>query len=143
MELCLELHSENGAFPISTDKVRALLRGALTPEIDQRKGLIGVVGERGAIQGSICLEVDALWYTQQHCLLELWNHVLPQHRNSTNSSDLIAFAKSMADHFGLELMIGVLSTVRTEAKVRLYRKQLGEPAGAFFKYSPVVLQRMN
>jgi hypothetical protein len=45
---------------------------------------------------------------------------------------LCEFAKQSAERLGLPLMIGILSTERTEGKVRLYRRVFGEPSGAFW-----------
>jgi hypothetical protein len=36
---------------------------------------------------------------------------------------------------GMPLLIGVLSNSRTEAKIRLYKRHFGEPAGAYFLYN--------
>ena len=48
---------------------------------------------------------------------------------------LCEFSKQAADSLGIPLIIGVLSNNRTEAKVRLYKRQFGEPSGAFFLYN--------
>ena len=126
------MHTEHGMFPLCESKAAEKLRLALEGTLEQRSGLIGVIGPRGELQGSIYLQVGSNWYSSALYLEEVWNYVGPEFRNSTNSSDLIAFAKAMGNHFHVALAIGVLSNVRTEAKIRLYRKQLGEPAGAFF-----------
>jgi hypothetical protein len=34
----------------------------------------------------------------------------------------------------MPLMIGVMSNSRTDAKVKLYERQFGNPAGSFFLY---------
>jgi hypothetical protein len=137
MRLCVSLWEENGLFPMDEYKVRDMLRGAISGPVAQRRGIVGVIGPRGAIEGSIFLEVGSLWYTSAITLNEAWNFVPKQYRSSSNSTDLIAFAKMCADKFGIPLLIGVLSNERTAAKVRLYRKALGEPAGAFFLHGCV------
>ena len=53
---------------------------------------------------------------------------------ASGSKDMIAWSKSIADHFGIPLMMGIVSSERTQAKVRLLKRQLGEPVGAFFMY---------
>ena len=132
MGLCRALWQENGLFPMCDEKVQEFLRSALIGPIETRKGIVGVIGKRGAIEGSIFLELGSLWYTDAITLSEIWNFVKVEYRNSTNSRDLIAFAKLCAERFHLPLLIGVLSNHRTQAKVRHYRALLGEPAGAFF-----------
>lgn len=134
MQICRFLAGENGLFPLSEDKVRNALKSALIGPVESRKGIVGVVGKSGSIEGCIYLELGQLWYSDDYTLSELWNYVLPQYRSSSNSVDLIAFAKHFADRVGVPLLIGVLSNQRTQAKVRLYRRALGEPSGAFFTY---------
>ena len=132
MNLCSFLHGENGVFDLDETAVRYAIRKAILGPVEQRHGIIGVIGKPGEIEGAIFLEPACLWYTTQICMQELFSYVFPQYRSSTNSNDLIEFAKWVSDQFKLPLMIGVLSNTRTEAKIRLYRKALGNPAGAFF-----------
>jgi hypothetical protein len=47
---------------------------------------------------------------------------------------LVEFAKKVSEKLEMPLMIGVLSNSRTDAKTRLYERQFGNPAGAFFLY---------
>ena len=68
-------------------------------------------------------------------LIELFSYVKPEFRSSTNLRDLIAWAMAMASHFDLALMIGIISNHRTQAKVRHYRRALGEPVGTFFLFN--------
>lgn len=143
MNLCSLLHGENGVFEISEPKVRSMLRSALEGPVEQRRGIVGAIGPAGSIQGSIFLEIGQLWYSEDFMLSELWNYVLPQYRASSNSKDLIAFAKSISDRFRLPLMIGVLSNERTEAKIRHYRQQLGPPSGAFFVHGATTGRGVN
>lgn len=132
--MCAEMHSENFVLPMDDTKVRELLVSATRPEIEKRRGIIGVIGDRGAMEGSIGLVFESTWYSSDLCLFDAWNYVKPEHRSSTDSHDLIAWAKRISDHFSTPLMIGILSNHRTEAKVRLMRRQLGQPVGAFFMY---------
>ncbi len=133
-ELCQHLHEENFIFPMASHKVRAMLQGATRPEIEQRRGIVGCIGDRGGIEAAIFLEIDSLWYADEPGLIELFSYVRPEFRKSSNSRDLIAWAMGMSNHFHLPLMIGIISNHRTEAKVRHYKRALGEPAGAFFLY---------
>lgn len=132
MEHCRAMHAEHAMFSFSEPKVAARLREALEGPFELRTGFIGVIGPRDKLEASIYLQVGSNWYSDALYLNELWNYVAPHYRNTSDSHDLIAFAKAMSNHFRVALTIGIFSNVRTEAKVRLYRKQLGEPAGAFF-----------
>ena len=139
MGLCRLLADENAQFVMSEIKVAHKLMAALAPQLVQpgyipMPAICGVIGEPGGLKASIFLEVGCLWYTDELGLHELWNFVHPDHRRSDHAKTLIEFAKACQQAIGLPLSIGVISNSRTEAKVRLYRRRLGEPAGAFFTY---------
>lgn len=131
MELCHILHKENGRFNMDDDYVLSIIQRATR----QHNGIIGVVGERDKLEGSICLLIDRFWYSRDLHLEELWNFVHPDHRRSQHAKTLIGYAKNCSLSLDLALVIGVMSDERTEAKVRLYERQLGKPAGAFFIFN--------
>lgn len=115
---------------MNEDKVRSYLRKAFSRE----GAIIGVIGTSDNIEGAIYLLIGEFWYSTDKHLEEFFNFVRPEHRKSKHAQGLIAFAKELSDD-SLPLLIGVISTERTAAKVRLYRRQLGEPIGAFFFYN--------
>lgn len=129
--MCRRLHAENAIFAMSDDRVRATVRKGLNRD----QSILGVIGPPGNIQASIYLTVAQFWYTNSQHLEEIWNYVLPEFRNSRNAKDLISYAKWCSDTIGLPLMIGILSTIRLEAKQRLYERQLGSPAGVLYLHN--------
>ena len=131
MALCRLNHAENGDHPLNEDKVRAMLRRGLF----RNGGIIGVVGAPGDLKAMIILIIDEIWYSSDFQMLELVNYVHPDHRRSTYAKDMIEFAKLSSDGTGIDLTIGVLSSVRMEAKCRLYARQLPK-AGEFFIHHP-------
>lgn len=139
------LHTENGMFDISEEKVQDTIDRVLKPDTilpgdNGPRGIAGVIGEVGRLEGAIMLIFGTPWYSDVISLGERLNFVDPEHRNSNHAKTLISYAKHMIDQLrlsdnDLRLVIGVLSTKRTAAKVRLYERQL-QPAGAFFVYPP-------
>lgn len=132
------LHAENGMFPICEPKVDYYIKRLLNPKDIKPddmgpRGFIGVIGEVGRLEGCIMLTIGSHWYSEEWTLDEHLNFVDPAHRASSHAKTLIDYAKSCADKIGVRLVIGVLSTKRTAAKVRLYERRL-TPAGAFFIY---------
>lgn len=130
------LHDENAMFSISPTKVqfyldRLLRPHTIAPDDTGPRGFIGVIGPVDALEGCIMLTVGSVWYSEDWTLDEHLNFVDPVHRASNHAKALISFAKDCADKIGIRLVIGVLSTKRTAAKVRLYERLL-TPAGAFF-----------
>lgn len=130
MALCRLLHEENGLWIMNETKVRQMLRKAWRKEF----AVIGIVGKPGALEGVIFLTLDQPWYSDEWMLEEMFNFVHPAHRKSGHAKRLVEFAKQTSEGLGVPLMIGIISNERTDAKVRLYQRQLGAPAGAFFVF---------
>lgn len=124
------LHDENGLFPLSERRVREYMGRFFRKE----GALIGVIGESGDPVASIYLGIEQPYYSETWYLNEAWNFVHPDHRRSDYAKCLLGWAKDVSSRMGLPLMIGIVSNHRTEAKVRLYEKQL-EKAGAFFVWN--------
>lgn len=131
MEMCRALHAENAMFKMNEAKVGDMLSRAF----DGRGAIIGALGETGSIQGAIYLLITNFWYSDEFCLEELYSFVLPQYRKSSHAKNLIGFGKRCADELGIPLVIGVVSNIRTQAKVNLYKRQLSDPVGAYFAYN--------
>lgn len=137
------LHAENAMLPISERKVQNYIDRMLHPESISLedlgpRGIIGVIGEVGSLEGAIMLAFGSAWYSEVITLDEFLNFIDPAHRNSNHAKALIGYAKHIVDqvrltHAEVKLVIGVLSTKRTAAKVRFYERQL-TPAGSFFIY---------
>ena len=131
-DLCKALHAENGLFAMNDDAVHEMLNRAF----DKKGGIIGVIDGDGGIAGAIYMLISRFWYSQDNHLEELFSFIRPQSRKSNYATDLVSFAKRCADSTGLRLLIGILTNKDMELKVRLYRRRLGMPAGAFFVYDP-------
>lgn len=136
MDMCRVMFDENGIGPKMDE-------GAVLAEIThtimgERCGFLGVIGDNGNIEGSLFLVTGCVWYNPSYLWLEdRWVFVLPEYRKSrpgqtSNAVQLIRCAEYIAERLGLPLMLAILNNTRTEAKVRLYRRILGEPSGAFF-----------
>lgn len=138
MRLLTCMHAEGGIMPL--DEMAA--KKTFDLAFNRQGGIIGVIGIPGDIKAMIFLLMSRFWYSRQYHLEELFNFVRPDVRNSAgNSKDgyasrLIEFAKRCSDEIGLPLTIGILTNQRMEGKVRLYRRSLGVPAGAWFVHMP-------
>lgn len=140
MRMMHSMHHENAQATMCEDKVRAMLQSAITrPTAAQTHHcMIGVIeGSDGALAGSIGLGLAQWWYSDDWHVEELWNFVNPDYRRvpgTSNAGSLIQFGKWFAENMALPFLIGVLSTVRTEAKIRFYAKHQLPHVGAFFLY---------
>jgi hypothetical protein len=124
------MHAEGGLFTLDLDRARETFAQAF----DRKGGIIGVIGPSDNIEAMIGLMISRMWYTTEDNISEYFNFVRPDKRQTNHARELIAFAKRCSDHIGPPLMIGVLTNQDVLAKVRLYRRLLGDPVGAFFLY---------
>lgn len=131
MEMCRELHAENGIFTLAEDKVRNLLRRAF----DRQGGILGVIGPPGHLEGMIYLLMSSMWYSNDPCWEELYTYVRPLYRKSRNAIDLLHFSKWASEESNFPLFIGVISNEQTERKVQLYQRQFDKPVGNFFLFN--------
>lgn len=132
MTLADLVHKENGMHEMVPIKVVQQVYPALI-----REGAIcGVIGPLGGeLTGVILLRISTSWYSESRQLEEMCVFTHPDHRTvGKRAQKLCQFAKMAADMLGLPLQIGIMSSSRTDAKVRLYERQFGQPSGAFWLY---------
>jgi GNAT superfamily N-acetyltransferase len=131
IELGKMLHSENALMPLSEQKIAA----AAWKAIRQDMAILGVIGDVGHVEAMIHLTIGRFWYTDDFHIEELYAFVRPEYRKTNNAKALVEFAKENSLRIGVPLLIGIISNDRTKAKIRLYERRLGEPAGAYFLFN--------
>lgn len=130
MNLLALMHEENGLFEMDYNAVRDMVNNV----VGGKNGIIGVIDGEDGLEGAVCLVIDKLWYAKTWCLNDVFNFVAPKYRRSTRAKSLISFAKNYSDMVGIPLLMGIVSNVRTEAKIKLLERQMRK-AGAFFIYN--------
>lgn len=132
LNLALRAWEENGIKNVNPEKMVGMIR----PALFLWQGLCGIIGD-DKIEGAVLLRISQLWYSDDWILEEKAIFVDPEYRSAKGgrARKLCEFSKRVADELNIPLLIGVLSNTRTEAKVRLYERQFGPPAGAFFLYN--------
>jgi hypothetical protein len=107
------------------------------PALNLEKGLMGIIGTPNHLEGLVLLRLGKMWYSDQDVVEEKAIFIYPEFRNAKGgrARRLCEFSKRVADSLQIPLIIGVLSNHRTAAKVRLYERQFGPSAGAFFLYN--------
>lgn len=133
MSLAIAASQENGL--VNASKVRLLQ--TVWPALNQDHGLVGCIGRPGGeIEGMVVLNVGTLFYSDDPCIEEKVVFVKPEFRNAKGgrARKLCEFSKSVADRLALPLIIGVFSSEATKAKMGLYKRIFGEPAGLYFLY---------
>lgn len=102
-------------------------------------GVAGVIGGEpgGPLEAAIVLRIGPVWYSQEPILEEKAIYVAPEFRSAKGgrARKLAEWAKGISENLGIPLSIGVLSNTRTEAKIRLYERVFGAPAGVYFLYN--------
>lgn len=136
--LFLSGHKENGVFDLAPEKVDFFLQRALHPDLipDWDTGprcVVGVIGPVGSLEALCFLSIGSFWYSHQKHLEEFIVFVDPECRKSGHAKAIVQWMKEQSDKTGLPLFTGIISSQRTEAKVRLYRRMVPY-VGAFFLY---------
>lgn len=136
--LFLQGHRENGQFVLAPEKVDFLLQRALNPEMippwdSGHRGVVGVIGDVGALEGLALVMLDSFWYTHDRHIAEYVVYVDPECRRSFHVRALIKWMKLQSELTGLPLLTGVISHDRTASKVALYGRMVPK-VGEFFLY---------
>ena len=134
LDLALSAWEENGIKGVNPEK----MLGMIKPALYLWQGLVGIIGDpNGKIEAAVLLRISQMWYSDSWMLEEKAIFVDPEFRSAKGGRArmLCEFSKKVAEDLNIPLLIGVLSNQRTEAKVRLYERQFGSPAGAFFLYN--------
>lgn len=133
MNLAVAASAENGFLDASSE----LLAREIWPALNLDHGLVPVIGPPGGkIEGLALLRIGNMFYSEQIVVEEKAIFVYPEFRAAKGgrAARLCEYSKHVADTLKIPLLIGVLSNVRTEAKVRMYTRMFGPPAGAFWLY---------
>lgn len=133
MDLAMQACDENGF--VEPNPTRLLAE--IWPALNREKGIVGIVGVPGERpQGAILLRIGNIWYSDQEILEERAVFIHPDFRSAKGgrARKLCDFSKKVADELGMPLSIGVLSSDRTEGKIRMYERIFGKPSGAYFLY---------
>lgn len=125
------MHEESPIRSLNRDRAAAAIRSALY----DRNGIVGVIGPPDDIRAMTFLQITSSWYSSDLELHDLMTFVRADCRKSTHAKSLIEAAKTWADQADLPLWVGVVSNARTEAKCRLYRRQVAK-VGEFFCHLP-------
>ncbi len=135
LDLLRLMHQETGQAPLDESRVRRIIWRGVT----QDEAMIGVIrgAKSNAIEGSIGLFTDQWWYSSSDHLIDRWHFVAEPYRKSTHAKNLIEFAKWAATEIGRPLIMGMIETEQTAAKLRLYERQLPK-AGALFVFNQAV-----
>ena len=131
MTLALAACDDNGVGKPNPEK---LLR-EIWPALNRDHGIVGIIGETGKpLEAAILLRIEPLWYTDEPSVIERSLFVHPDFRAAKGgrASKLCDFAVSVRDALKIPMFIGIMSSERTEAKVRLYERKFGKPAGAYW-----------
>ncbi len=141
------MHSETGIYPLSEPKVHDYLRRVLHPETippddTGPRGIIGVIGAPNRLEAAIMLVLGSVWYSSVLTLMDALNFVHPDYRQSNHAKALISYSKRMTDEVrhidpDFQMVIGIVSTKRTQAKIRLFRRQMVECGAVFVYPTPV------
>ena len=130
MALALSAVEDNGL----TGANPADLLQEIWPSLNLDHGIVGIVDEE-PIRAAALLRVDPIWYNKaKNWIVERAIFVHPEARAAKGGRARILcdWVKQVQGGLDMPLIIGILSSERTEAKVRLYERKFGKPAGAYW-----------
>ena len=139
--LTLAAHHENALRSLAPERInwwmqRMLFPEAIPPDDTGPRGVVGVIGKEGALEGMVLMLIGKFWYTNEFHGEELIVFCDQSHRRSNHTTAMVKWMLDQCRTAGVPLLTGIISNHRTEAKVRLYRRLLGNPVGAFFFVTP-------
>ena len=141
MEMAKLGAQENGMVPFDINQIAKEFWPALHLDF----GIVGIVGPSdGTIEGAVLLRITTFWYgfkegPQAKPMIEerwLWTHQDYRAAKGGRARKLCEFVKTTSDQLGLPLMIGILSNIRLESKIKLYERVFGKPCGVTWMYRP-------
>jgi hypothetical protein len=145
--LFLMAHNENSLFSLDEGKVNYFLDRALFPDLihpadEGPRAKIGVIGERGKLEGLAFVLVSEYWYSRDKHIEELIIYVDPEYRKSKHARSFISWLKTCSERLSIPVVTGVMSNERTEAKCALYRRMLPK-IGEFFIWNHPSIKEQN
>lgn len=129
--LLYAMHREMPQAPISESRLTATLEQVLA-----RGAIFLTLDGEGRAVGTCGLLVDAPWWSEQRWVRDLWLFVVPAQRRTPHGRALLRAARRFAAGVPAPLFMEVWGgsaaggARRVAAKIRLYRRELGEPSGA-------------
>lgn len=140
-KLALRLAEENAAFPVNTAKVDAVINKALAMSQGSVMGVSGPKDEEP--RGFICLDMVRHWYSDVLFIADVANYVAPEYRvnSASYAKQQLRFGKKVADNFGMPFFASITSTKFTQAKMRLYEREMANCGGQFF-YIPEPIRHL-
>ena len=109
--LLIEMHAEQGLFPLNKNKAARTLAEA----IDGGRVLMAEEGD--AVMRTFAWTVMTAYYADQPFLADLWLYVRPAYRRSTTAVKLRNALKAEAAARGLPLMVGAVGKTRDGARL--------------------------
>lgn len=128
VDLLRALHAETPHAPWSERRVLETVQEV------HRDGVVFLsLAPDGRPVGTLGLNLDRPWFSDQLWARDIWMFVDPVHRVAPHARTLLRTARRFAERVGVPLHVevaGGAKGLRVPAKVRLYRRELGEPTGA-------------
>ena len=125
--LLKEFAKEGAITPVNWNKVAQVVNDIIDD------GICLVLRDGRKIIGSAGLREAELWYSDETVMCDQWFYIHPDYRSAENFEALKAACKSVAQDKGMLLILSISSEHRTEAKIRLFSKDM-TLFGASFLY---------
>ena len=123
-KLLVEMHQETALASLDEAKSRWWIRKGLNRD----KAIVGAIGTPDRVEASIGLFVGNFWYAPSDDvhLEDHWNYCGQEYRKSRHAHAMLDWARQVQTAMGMPVILGVLSTKRTQAKVELFKRAIGK-----------------
>lgn len=129
-DLLVLLHQETPHARLSKPRLAETVRAVMA------QGAVVCTLDRGVVVGTCGLAIERPWFSDELWVRDQWLFVHPVHRRSPHARALLRTARRYAEGLRMPLLMEVAGgpagggARRVAAKLRLYRRELGEPTGA-------------
>lgn len=118
----------------SDAKARSIVRNAICRDEAGRNSWVGIIGDRGQLEGSVCLSIiEPSPFSHEQFIDSSWNYVRATYRTTAvNTKTLQAFAERVSDRLGIPLLIKAMGN---HAGRKSFYERSCQPFGGIFVYS--------
>lgn len=131
LDLLVLLHAETPHAALSQRRLAETARRVM------REGAVVLTLDAAGVPVGTCgLAVEQPWFSDEYWVRDTWLFVHPAHRRTPHARALLRTARRFAEGLRMPLVMEVAggpaagTARRVAAKMRLYRRELGDPSGA-------------
>lgn len=130
--LLTTMHAENlKGFP-DIEPSKAMMKIVHVIAMQGAFVLGGVENGQNRIVGTIGLEIQSDWFSNDKYICDVWTYIKPSHRSKGAFNLLVDKASEVAENLEAPLRLGIVGMNKIDVKTKLYARMGLKPAGVSF-----------